>query len=250
MSHRSPVRSPGEVSVADRARVELWTSVLARAWRRDRSAPGRLPSDGWRWRPGPGRRPRAGRPSRCPGWSRSTALVEAGGRAEEEARDLGRPVGGDVDVLPGVGQVVAGVGEPGVPPRSKSGRLNLRAPPGPAMSIRGRSSRSRPAGPCCPGRPPDMGSLVGLQVAVKSGGTGGSASGSPTVPGGQLAEDGTTTRLVEDTSTTPGTPPGSRTARSRPGSRPGRCPGSRSGRGRRPGRRPRPGGARCRPRPR
>jgi hypothetical protein len=29
------------------------------------------------------------------------------------------------------------------------------------------------------------------------------------VPGGQLAEDGTTTRLVEETSTAPGAPPGS-----------------------------------------
>ena len=28
-------------------------------------------------------------------------------------------------------------GKPGVPPRSQLGRLNLRAPPGPAMSIRG-----------------------------------------------------------------------------------------------------------------
>jgi len=48
------------------------------------------------------------------------------------------------------------------------------------------------------------GSLAGLQVALKSAGTGGSASGSPgspTVPGGQLAEEGTTTRLVADTST-------------------------------------------------
>jgi hypothetical protein len=53
--------------------------------------------------------------------------------------------------------------------------------------------------------------VAGLQVALKSGGTGGSASGSPgspMVPGGQLAEDGTLTRLVEETSTTPGIPPG------------------------------------------
>ena len=52
-------------------------------------------------------------------------------------------------------------------------------------------------------------SVAGLQVALKSGGTGGSASGSPgspMVPGGQLAEDGTLTRLVEETSTTPRIP--------------------------------------------
>jgi hypothetical protein len=37
--------------------------------------------------------------------------VEPGHRAQEEAGDLGRPVGGDVEVLPGVGQVVGDVGE-------------------------------------------------------------------------------------------------------------------------------------------
>jgi hypothetical protein len=47
MSQGSPVRSPGEVSVADRARVALWTSVLAWAWRRLSSAAGCLRSDGW-----------------------------------------------------------------------------------------------------------------------------------------------------------------------------------------------------------
>ena len=47
MSQGRPVRSPGEVSVADRARVALWTSVLAWASRRARSARGCLRSDGW-----------------------------------------------------------------------------------------------------------------------------------------------------------------------------------------------------------
>lgn len=34
-------------------------------------------------------------------------------------------------------------GKPGVPPRSKAGRLNLRAPPGAAMSMRCNRQRER-----------------------------------------------------------------------------------------------------------
>jgi hypothetical protein len=41
-------------------------------------------------------------------------------------------------------------------------------------------------------------------VALKFGG----GPGSPAVPGGQVADDGTTTLLVDDTFTTPGMPPG------------------------------------------
>ena len=43
----SPVRSPGEVSVAEMARVMLCRSWLASPLSRASSAPGCLPSEGW-----------------------------------------------------------------------------------------------------------------------------------------------------------------------------------------------------------
>src|SRR5215216_795771 len=55
-------------------------------------------------------------------------VVEPGRRAEEEARDLGRPVGGDVELLPGVGQVLGGVGEPGGAAPVELGQVELARP--------------------------------------------------------------------------------------------------------------------------
>jgi hypothetical protein len=84
----SPVRSPGEVSVADKARVTLWTPVLAWACSRLSSAPGVLAQ----------RRAGAGDQGQGGGHVRgghrgpldgrvAVALVEPGRRAEEEAVD-------------------------------------------------------------------------------------------------------------------------------------------------------------------